>query len=389
MPKPVFTYLPDIWKERCTIAFSEADVDAVSREFAARFRCNVFIIDGHRSIGQEWSELLIIRLARLFPVEAFIQEQANLLLRQNKSTASKATLRESVLDRILDQIVSISEWKKVLIILRGSVPKIKAEDSLALQVFTSNSVGFAFQVTGRGALSTESKGLVKYCEMAQYINPDNPVYVSYNWSQSTLVDTVCKTFESGNILYKRDKKDCKLRDSITGFEEEIGNGKHIVVVLSDEYFESLGCMYEMACITEHGDIRGRVFFIDAMNQVKRKKSLDIILKRWNKKKNELAKKATSLSASQINDLAAIDKIIRRFPDFWVEIEDAIALMATEVVADSAKSFVERVSENLLLVSNKTTAFEITGDIPSPNAKVIMGEKSVAIENFNGGTINIQ
>ena len=389
MPKPVFTYLPDIWKEGCILAFSEVDINAVEKELSTRYACTSTIIDAHRSPGQEWSEVLIVRLSRTFPAEPSIQQLAKQILRQNRSAASDATLRETVLDGILDQIVSLSERKKLLIILRRAFSELKATDIQALHVFSSASVGFAFQVSGKGSIPTGCGDLVKYCVMADYINPDYPVYVSYKWSQSGIVDKVCTTLEANCILYKRDKKDCKLCDSITGFEEEIGCGKFIIVVLSDDYFESLGCMYEMACITEHGDIKSRVFFIDAMDQVKRKKSLEVILKRWNKKKADLAKKGASLTTSQIKDLDAIDKIVRRFPDFWAEIEDAVAMMADDVKADDAKSFVSHITDSLRVASNTTSAFNISGDVPAANAKVIMGDKSVAIENFYGGTINIQ
>ena len=72
-----------------------------------------------------------------------------------------------------------------------------------------------------------------------------------------MVDLICDKLNSNGLLYKRDVKDCTLQDSITGFEEEIGRGDYIIVVLSDDYFESLGCMYEMACITENGKIGER------------------------------------------------------------------------------------------------------------------------------------
>ena len=51
-------------------------------------------------------------------------------------------------------------------------------------------------------------------------NMERYIYISYKWSQSSLVDLICDKLNSNGLLYKRDVKDCTLQDSITGFELE-------------------------------------------------------------------------------------------------------------------------------------------------------------------------
>ena len=100
----------------------------------------------------------------------------------------------------------------------------------------------------------------------RYINPNNPVYISYAWANNDFphledgVNALCKLLEENNIFYKRDKKNlCPYRWSISKAENEIGEGTAVIVVVSKRYVESLHCMHEWHLIRENGKIWKRVF----------------------------------------------------------------------------------------------------------------------------------
>ena len=108
----------------------------------------------------------------------------------------------------------------------------------------------------------------------KYINPNNPVYISYAWADDKHpnieedVENLCEILEANYIYYKRDKENlCPYRWSIQKAEEEIGEGAAIIIVISERYLKSLHCMNEWHLICKNGKIWDRVFPIvleDAM-----------------------------------------------------------------------------------------------------------------------------
>jgi hypothetical protein len=87
------------------------------------------------------------------------------------------------------------------------------------------------------------------------------VFVSYKQSEESirLVDQIENTLRDHKIDLLRDVNEVGYRDSFTKFMERLGAGDAIVLVLSNEYFESENCMYELTAIAERGDLRGRIY----------------------------------------------------------------------------------------------------------------------------------
>ncbi len=87
------------------------------------------------------------------------------------------------------------------------------------------------------------------------------VYVSYAWKeeeQNRLVDKLGEACAARGIELRRDKTSIAYGDSIRRFMDEIGTGGHVVLVLSDAYFKSEYCMYELRQIYDNKDFRQRV-----------------------------------------------------------------------------------------------------------------------------------
>jgi hypothetical protein len=92
-------------------------------------------------------------------------------------------------------------------------------------------------------------------------NYENPVFVSYAWGDESehVVEELERAFDKNGIHIERDKKDLGFKDSIEAFEQRIGRGQCIILVISDKYLRSEHCMYELLEIKENGRLRDRVF----------------------------------------------------------------------------------------------------------------------------------
>ena len=82
------------------------------------------------------------------------------------------------------------------------------------------------------------------CPIIEY---ESDVFVSYAWGgeSESLVDTLERSFSEHGISIVRDKKDIHYRGSIKAFEQRIGQGQCVVLVISDKYLRSEHCMHEL------------------------------------------------------------------------------------------------------------------------------------------------
>ncbi len=119
---------------------------------------------------------------------------------------------------------------------------------------------------------------------------DQRVYVSYGWGGESerIVNEVENDLAARGIVLVRDKKALEYRGSIREFEERIGRGACVVVVLSDKYLRSKDCMNELILVAENKALEERIFPIvladaDIYNPVNRLK----YIKHWEDKTREL------------------------------------------------------------------------------------------------------
>ena len=230
--------------------------------------------------------------------------------------------------------------------------------------------------------------------MRTKINPDSPVYFSYSRDDSSaLVDVICQSLASKDILYSLDMVDVEVQSSIKEYERAIGNGETVIVVLSDNYFESPDCMYEMAMLTKRGEISERVIFVTHFQSVKRKKeSHDLILKKW-KDKYDGYRDIDPSDSSMTLEMNYTAEIIQAFPEFWKHIVDDVAFSSEVVEKDPAASITNRVLEIIKLrkFANKTpTTTQVSDPVNSGDTPSIYvsqtGQGSVAFGVVNGNVI---
>jgi hypothetical protein len=92
-------------------------------------------------------------------------------------------------------------------------------------------------------------------------NYENAVFVSYAWGGESefIVDELEQAFRERGIRIVRDKKDLDYKGSIKAFEQRIGKGQCIVLVISDKYLRSEHCMYELVEVEKNQNLRDRIF----------------------------------------------------------------------------------------------------------------------------------
>ncbi|WP_374263589.1 SUMF1/EgtB/PvdO family nonheme iron enzyme [Zoogloea sp.] len=87
------------------------------------------------------------------------------------------------------------------------------------------------------------------------------VYVSYAWKaeeDSGVVAALETALAGQDVELVRDVRRVGYGESIRAFMDEIGEADQVVLVLSDAYFRSPPCLYELRAVAEHRDFRRRV-----------------------------------------------------------------------------------------------------------------------------------
>ena len=93
------------------------------------------------------------------------------------------------------------------------------------------------------------------------------VYVSYNWSaevDSQIVEKLKAAWQTRGIdlvKLRIDQQAINYGDSVRAFMNELTQADSVIMVLSEAYFKSPNCMYELRGLSEHQDFRKRVSLI--------------------------------------------------------------------------------------------------------------------------------
>lgn len=143
-------------------------------------------------------------------------------------------------------------------------------------------------------------------------NGENMVFISYAWGGESerTVDKLEQAFAGCDIQIVRDKKDLGYKGSIETFEQRIGQGQCIILVISDKYLRSEHCMYELVLAGENKEFRERIFPI-VLPDAKIYKAVDRLsyIKYWDEKIKELnlAIKNIEVMTNLANINADLDK----------------------------------------------------------------------------------
>ncbi|MDJ0599374.1 MAG: toll/interleukin-1 receptor domain-containing protein [Crocosphaera sp.] len=90
---------------------------------------------------------------------------------------------------------------------------------------------------------------------------NSEIFISYAWGgdSETLTNELDNAFKTKGITIIRDKRDVGYKGLIKEFMQRLGQGKCIIVVLSDKYLKSKNCMFELIEIAKNGNFYDRIF----------------------------------------------------------------------------------------------------------------------------------
>lgn len=142
---------------------------------------------------------------------------------------------------------------------------------------------------------------------------EKEVFVSYAWGGESerTVDELDQAFVKRGIRIVRDKKDLQYKGSIETFEQRIGQGKCIVLVISDKYLRSEHCMYELVQVDENRNLRERIFPI-VLGDARIYKALDRLsyIKYWDEQIEQLNRAIKEIGI--MTNLASITADLDRY-----------------------------------------------------------------------------
>jgi len=90
---------------------------------------------------------------------------------------------------------------------------------------------------------------------------EKAIFISYAWGGESerTVDELERAFAARGLRIVRDKKDLGYKGSIQAFEQRLGQGQCVILVVSDKYLRSEHCMFELVEAAENRDLRARLF----------------------------------------------------------------------------------------------------------------------------------
>lgn len=339
------TYLPDVWAGGFVAAIPVSQANILVSELKASSDIRCISVEEELLCGQDWFELVIQTIEDNFSDDSFVSSSVESLATQNNTSISNVGLRRRTLKNLLHYL---AQDKKVLIYITYPLYNLRDPEFLHLAHLIDNKIGIYCHVINERDVPVMQPPMFRYQSMKEIINPDNPVYISYSREDShTLVATIVKRLEREGISVKLDMRDNGPGNSIKAFEDEIGRASQVIVILSDKYFESSDCMYEMAMITKSGNIPNRVTFIDGLKTVTRaRESHDLIKDKWTKQFDEY-RNVNPTDSVLLEQMQEIGLICQYISDFWKYLDDQVAFKRAAVEADEAYQLAEKIKEQLL------------------------------------------
>lgn len=220
------------------------------------------------------------------------------------------------------------------------------------------------------------------------------VYISYAWGEESedVANKICTSLEVACIKYHRDKKDLHYKGNIRDFEERIGRGNNIILVISDDYLKSKDCMYEIYKIKENGDIYNRVYPIilnDAtiFDPIKRVDYIEY----WENETMMLDKRIRSVGAANLaglrDDIDNYSKYREIIPEIMTLLSRMNCLSPQILIENNFSQIIEaiRLSNKKDFNVSRSVSSESTSQQRTVNQ---FGTKSIYIEKNEGDiTIN--
>lgn len=193
------------------------------------------------------------------------------------------------------------------------------------------------------------------------------IYISYSWKQpamSIVKNWLCPCLKQSNIDYSIDVKDCGYGHDIEAFEREIGQADNVLVVLSNSYFYSLNCMYELALIIKNGIVSNRVRWVSLEDFCRTHIMYNTVCSYWKEYFSQLQQNLSNeehIDRPILNELEKVNAILTYFGKAWEYIQKINTLSFEQLSANQFQKLITHIRGELLLYDDINT--EINTDIP--------------------------
>ncbi|MEM1256254.1 MAG: COR domain-containing protein [Cyanobacteria bacterium P01_H01_bin.21] len=110
-------------------------------------------------------------------------------------------------------------------------------------------------------LPLQPKEIIRNQTPTQVYQPPKEVFISYAWGgdSENITNKVDEAFKAISINLTRDKRDLGFKGRIKEFMQQIGEGKAVIVIISDKYLKSENCMFELIQIFQNDEFTDRIF----------------------------------------------------------------------------------------------------------------------------------
>lgn len=221
------------------------------------------------------------------------------------------------------------------------------------------------------------------------------IYISYRQKQpakSIVRNWLCPSLKQADIDYCIDEEDCGFGHNIGHFEREIGDADNVLIILSDLYFYSINCMYELALVVKNRKHRKPPVLVSLDDFSRKDEQYNTIYAYW---ENQLEQIRQNMCGDRNRDLPFISNfekvklILENFGEAWKLIRDINTLTFEQISENQFRKLIAHIKKEVLI--GDETMDEIVAGVPverteqSPVINITQnGPKSIA-QVINSGT----
>ena len=213
------------------------------------------------------------------------------------------------------------------------------------------------------------------------------IYISYRQKQpvkSIVRNWLCPSLKQADIDYCIDEENCGFGHNIEQFEREIGDADDVLIMLSDQYFYSINCMYELALVVKNRQHKRPPVLVSLDDFSRTNDQYNKICSHW---ENQLESIRQNMRGDRnrdlpfISNLEKVQLVLEYFGDAWKLICDINTLSFEQISEKNFRKLTAYIKEEVL-VDDKTMN-EIQAGVP-----VMNGEKLPAINIVQNGAGSI-
>lgn len=223
------------------------------------------------------------------------------------------------------------------------------------------------------------------------------IYISYRQKQpakAIIRNWLCPSLKQADIDYCIDEEDCGFGHNIEQFEREIGNADNVLIMLSDLYFYSINCMYELALVVKNRTRKSPPVLVSMDDFSRTNSQYDTIYAYWEKKSEQIRRNMRgdrNRDTPFMSNYEKVQLILANFGDAWNLICNINTLTFDQISENHFRKLIAYIKEDVL-VDDKTMN-EIQTGIPIMSGEKIPivnitqhGEGSISQINSNSSVI---